>query len=368
MGKRCCTLEELVTFSMNKTLSSYAGKKILVTGHTGFKGSWFSRILVLAGAEVYGLALSAEPESLFARIEKLGLQESTILDIRNRQSVDNYFKENRFDGIFHMAAQPLVRRSYKEPIETFDTNVMGTAHILNSVINHQSSKWVVVITTDKVYKNFKKLEGYSEDEPLGGNDPYSASKASAEFVVTAWRTITNQSKNKVLICSARAGNVIGGGDSAEDRLLPDLIRGFKSNSMSIIRNPNSIRPWQHVLDPLYGYLLIGSMLMKNAQVSLSYNFGPGEKSKLTVEQVSSFACSLWPESKGFEVKVSSTDVPESEFLWLSSVLAGKELGWKNSLDAQEAIRWTIDWEKKTMLESPLKIMDEQIAKFYSIGL
>ncbi|MEY4967830.1 MAG: CDP-glucose 4,6-dehydratase, partial [Actinomycetota bacterium] len=159
---------------MSNFLKDYSGKRILVTGHTGFKGAWLSRILVLAGAEVYGLALAADANSLFDVAGDLGFKESTILDIRDRNAVEKYFTTHRFDGIFHMAAQPLVRRSYKEPIETFDTNVMGTAHVLNAAVSNSATHWVVAITTDKVYRNVEKLGGYSEDEPLGGKDPYSA--------------------------------------------------------------------------------------------------------------------------------------------------------------------------------------------------
>ena len=349
---------------MNNLLAKYSGKKILITGHTGFKGTWLSRILVLAGAQVYGLALEAEGNSLFSKIENVGIKESSILDIRDRISVENYFKSHSFDGVFHLAAQPLVRRSYKEPIETFDTNVMGTAHVLNSIVINNSAQWVVVITTDKVYKNVEKLDGYVEDEPLGGKDPYSASKAATEMVVSAWQTIASQTDGKVTICAARAGNVIGGGDTAEDRLIPDLIRSFHAKSKSLIRNPGSIRPWQHVLDPLNGYLEIGSHLMSHNKISLAYNFGPGEASKLTVQEMAEYACSQWPGSLGVETKADPTAVPESGLLWLSSDLATKELGWRNRFEAQEAIRWTIEWEKESMTSTPLLALDHQINNFF----
>lgn len=349
---------------MANFLKDYSGKKILVTGHTGFKGAWLSRILVLAGADVYGLALKAETNSLFDVAGDLGLKENTILDIRDRNAVENYFTAHRFDGIFHLAAQPLVRRSYKEPIETFDTNVMGTAHILNAAVSNKATQWVVAITTDKVYRNVEKLGGYSEDEPLGGKDPYSASKAATEMVVSAWQTIASHNDQIVSICSARAGNVIGGGDTAEDRLIPDLIRGFHAEEKTIIRNPESIRPWQHVLDPLNGYLTIGSALMAGRKISRAYNFGPGEDSKLTVEQMADYACTQWVGSKGVDIQIDPNAVHESGLLWLSSDLATKELGWSNRFEAQEAIRWTLDWEKEAMKSSPLSALDMQINTFY----
>ena len=351
---------------MHKVLEDYAGKKILVTGHTGFKGTWLARILVLAGAQVYGLALEAENNSLFSKIDDLGLHESSIIDIRNRSAVDTYFTTHQFDGIFHLAAQPLVRRSYKEPIETFDTNVMGTAHVLNAVISNKSASWVVVITTDKVYRNVEKLDGYSEDEPLGGKDPYSASKAATEMVVSAWQTIAAQYGKKISICSARAGNVIGGGDTAEDRLIPDLIRGFHADTKSVIRNPDSIRPWQHVLDPLAGYLAIGSLLMAGKEISHAYNFGPGEESKLTVQEMADYACLQWEGSKGVEIQIDQSAVHESGLLWLSSELAAKELGWSNRFEARQAVSWTIEWEKLTMKVSPLEALDLQIREFYGV--
>ena len=349
---------------MANFLKDYSGKKILVTGHTGFKGAWLSRILVLAGAEVYGLALEAETNSLFDVAGDLGLEESTILDIRDRSAVEKYFASHRFDGIFHLAAQPLVRRSYKEPIETFDTNVMGTAHVLNAAVTNKATHWVVAITTDKVYRNVEKLGGYSEDEPLGGKDPYSASKAATEMVVSAWQTIASHSDGKIAICSARAGNVIGGGDTAEDRLIPDLIRSFHAGVKTVIRNPESIRPWQHVLDPLNGYLTMGSALMKGRAISRAYNFGPGEESKLTVEQMAEYACAQWEGAKGVDIQIDPNAPHESGLLWLSSELATKELGWNNRFEAREAIAWTIDWEKESMKSSPLSDLDQQINKFY----
>ncbi len=353
---------------MSNLLKDYSGKKILVTGHTGFKGAWLARILVLAGADVYGLALEADTNSLFDVAGDLGFKESMILDIRNRAGIEKYFAAHNFDGVFHLAAQPLVRRSYKEPIETFDTNVMGTAHVLNAIVTNKSSKWVVAITTDKVYRNVEKLEGYIEDDSLGGKDPYSASKAATEMVVSAWQTIASQLQDKISICAARAGNVIGGGDTAEDRLIPDLIRGFHAGTKTIIRNPDSIRPWQHVLDPLNGYLTMGSALMAGKNISPAYNFGPGEESKLTVEQMAHYACAQWDGSQGIDIQVSDSALHEAGLLWLSSELATKELGWSNRFEAQEAIRWTIEWEKESMKSSPLSALDAQINKYYGVQL
>lgn len=349
---------------MHPLLSGYSGKKILITGHTGFKGSWLARILVLAGAQVYGLALEPEVNSLFSKIEDLGVKESSILDIRDSIEVEEYFLNHKFDGVFHLAAQPLVIRSYKEPVETFATNVMGTAHVLNSILKNSSAKWVVVITTDKVYKNVEKLAGYLEDEPLGGKDPYSASKAATEMVVSAWQNLGTLSSPPVQIVSVRAGNVIGGGDTADNRLIPDLIRGFHSHQKIVIRFPDAIRPWQHVLDPLNGYLTVGAKLMANMKTSPAYNFGPGDGSKLTVQEMAEYACSQWDGSEGISIQTNLNSLPESGLLWLSSELATKELGWRNRFEAKEAIRWTIDWERESMKSSPLQALDSQINTFY----
>ncbi len=335
-----------------------------MTGHTGFKGTWLSRTLVLAGAEVHGLALTPEPGSLYSQINDLGLKSSTTLDIRNRKDVNSYFKNNRFSGIFHLAAQPLVLKSFEEPVETFETNVMGTAHLLDSIISHDSSEWVLVITTDKVYKNIEVEHGYTEDDALGGKDPYSASKSATEMVVNAWGAIAAHRKSDVVLCAARAGNVIGGGDVAKDRLMPDLIRGFYRNSPTVIRNPNSLRPWQHVLDPIHGYLKIGQQLISKNHVELAYNFGPADESKQTVESMAKMACSMWEGNSGYVIQSDAQQPHESVLLWLSSERAHRELGWRNKLDAATAIRWTINWEQESRNTDAKSALDLQINAFF----
>lgn len=349
---------------MLDNLAEYSGKKILVTGHTGFKGSWLSRILVLAGADVHGISLPPETGTLYSRINNLGLTSSTFLDIRDRKGMEGFLSGKRFDGVFHLAAQPLVLKSYDEPIETFETNVMGTANLLNSILNEMASPWVVVVTTDKVYKNLELDYGYVENDSLGGKDPYSASKSGTEMVVNAWRAISEVKNFGIQICSVRAGNVIGGGDVAKDRLLPDLIRSFETNQQAIIRNPNSIRPWQHVLDPLNGYLLVGKSMMNQIQIAQAYNFGPTEESKLTVEEMAKIACSLWENSKGYVIDENKNFSAESKLLWLSAELANHDLGWNNRLNAENSIRWSIDWQKLSELSNPLSALDQQIHKYY----
>jgi len=345
-------------------LEHYKGKKILVIGHTGFKGAWLSRVLVLSGARVFGLSLPAEPGTLKSKIENLGLEKETFLDINSRLDIDNFFTENTFEGVFHFAAQSLVIKSYDQPLETFITNVIGTAHILDSIINHKAASWVIVATTDKVYKNIEQSKGYKENDSLGGKDPYSASKAGTEMVVMAWQNLSNVSQAGVRIISVRAGNVIGGGDISENRLLPDLIKSFHQNIDGKIRNPKSIRPWQHVLDPLNGYLKLGIKLMLKKDLSNSYNFGPGKSSKLTVKQIAEFAAGFWGDRAKIVVDSGEKFPPESKLLWLNSKLAKRDLGWSNSLDAKEAVRWVMEWEKLSISQSHLQALDNQILKFF----
>jgi CDP-glucose 4,6-dehydratase len=350
---------------LNK-LSDFRGKRFLVTGHTGFKGAWLTRTLVLAGAEVHGIALASEPGSLYSRINDLGIKSSTILDIRNHQDLNSYFENKKFDGIFHLAAQPLVLKSFEKPIETFETNVMGTAYLLDSIINNESAEWVLVITTDKVYRNMEVEEGYKEDDALGGKDPYSASKSATEMVVSAWRAIAEQKRSQVILCVARAGNVIG--DVAEDRLVPDLIRSFRENTPAVVRNPNSLRPWQHVLDPINGYLRVGQELISKKSLAHAYNFGPTRDSKLNVESIAKIACSKWGNNASYVVKTDLKQPAESVLLWLSSDLARQDLGWENKLDATAAIQWTVNWERGSQESDALSAMDFQIKDFFEESL
>ena len=348
-------------------LNSYAGKRILVTGHTGFKGSWLIRTLKALDAEVFGLALEPEANSLYPNLGTPEIFGEALIDIRNRPEILNYFSKMRFDGIFHLAAQSLVRKSYVETVETFETNVMGTLNILDAVFTSASAKWVVVVTTDKVYKNIESLEGYKEDAPLGGTDPYSASKAACEMVVSAYQNLAKLDGNNLQIVSVRSGNVIGGGDTAKDRLLPDIIRSFQTSEQIVIRSPSAIRPWQHVLDPLTGYLLVGQKLLTGHGVSSALNFGPDLRSRLTVEEMVRIACSSWPFSAGYKVEENLTKYPETGVLWLDSSKARNELGWTNKLDAVESINWTLDWERSLATISAKEAIDRQIQKYFAIS-
>ena len=343
-------------------LEIFAGKRVLVTGHTGFKGAWLSRILYNAHAEVIGVALPPESDSLYKQATKLKFANQKFIDINNRKKITKFITQNNPDVIIHMAAQPLVRRSYRNPIETFQTNVIGTANILQSALECKNTKGVLAVTTDKVYKNLEKIDGYHEDEPLGGTDPYSASKSASEMVITAWRNLAQIAGDKVIV-AARSGNVIGGGDRAEDRLIPDLIRGFKAGTKVVIRNPDSLRPWQHVLDPLYGYLMVAAKILKGEKVLNAYNFGPSENSKLTVAEMSDLACKSWPNNLGWVHQPANDSLHETKLLWLSSNRARTELGWENLLNAEESIKWSIEWELEAEKSTPLSALDLQISRF-----
>ena len=346
-------------------ISDFNQVRCLVTGHTGFKGFWLSRMLFLLGANVSGIALKPELNSNYSRMSDNFFANSYYFDIRNQELVKETIDYLRPDIIFHLAAQPLVRKSYREPISTFSTNVMGTAHVLDAALKLESVQGVVAITTDKVYKNLEKNIGYKEEDPLGGKDPYSASKSAAEMAINAWRNLGEVSQSTKII-SARAGNVIGGGDISEDRLVPDILRSFKLKERVEIRNPNALRPWQHVLDPLYGYILIGKKILNKEKLSNSYNFGPSETSKLTVGQMTDIACKNWTGNLGWENIPNEDSMPESKLLWLNSELAERELGWKNQLNAEETLIWTFEWERKSMEMTPSELIDEQFLRYKNI--
>jgi len=289
VAKQSGKMENLVTAQLLK--SFYSGKKIFITGHTGFKGSWLTALLSNLGAEIKGYALESEYEhSLFEVLQPLQISNSIIADIRDNKKLEHELISFEPDYIFHLAAQPLVRRSYKIPAETFEINVVGTANLLEAATLLSKKCTIVVITTDKVYENKEKDILYKEEDSLGGYDPYSASKACAELVVSSFRnsffSMEKIGLNHKAIACARAGNVIGGGDWSTDRIMPDIIRSLKLQEVIELRNPKSVRPWQHVLEPLIGYLKLGALLNdKPEKYSKSYNFGPLSEDHLSVKEL-----------------------------------------------------------------------------------
>ena len=334
-----------------KTLESfYRGKKVFVTGHTGFKGSWLISWLHLLGASVKGYALQPEKEeNLFKIIRPVSSCEHVIGDIRDKSKLCSEILDFQPDFIFHLAAQPLVRRSYSIPAETFDVNVTGTASLLEAVTKLTNKCAVVVVTTDKVYENKERNIQYKESDMLGGYDPYSASKACTELVTNSFRnSFFNEvaiAVHKKTIATARAGNVIGGGDFSDDRILPDIVRALRLNKPVEVRNPDSVRPWQHVLEPLGGYLLLGGLLNEKPGLSGAYNFGPGQDDHLTVKELVNLSITEWGSGKWVDTS-SGESVHEATLLQLNIDKARNELGWKPKLNATQAATWTIEWYKK----------------------
>lgn len=334
-------------FRLSRRLSGLSGP-ILVTGHTGFKGTWLTFLLERLEVPVIGFSLPPERDSLFDRAKRTGSIPEEFSDIRDLQAISKFMAKYKPSAIFHMAAQPLVLESYKTPRETFETNVMGTVNVLDAAFKTSSVKAIVVITTDKVYRNDNSGNSFVETDALAGKDPYSASKVGTESVVAAWQQISKVYGGPKII-SVRAGNVIGGGDWAESRLLPDLIRGFISGEVTSIRNPQSTRPWQHVLDPLCGYLLALDAI-RNGQEIASLNFGPNEDS-LTVQQVFEIANNAWGKKINLPLETPET-YPliqlEALELGLNSSRANDLLNWAPFWSQNEAVTATITWWKKTL--------------------
>ena len=331
----------------------YKNKKILITGHTGFKGSWLSLWLTILGAEVIGFSL--EPNTYPNMFNILGLEKhltSIKGDIRNKESLEKLLNKYKPDFIFHLAAQPLVRFSYQEPLLTFETNIMGTINLLEAVRKSNFEGVIVNITSDKCYENNEQQKNdnrFKENDPMGGYDPYSASKGASEIVSSAYRNSFFNPKNyglshKVALASARAGNVIGGGDWAEDRLIPDIVRALYENKEIIIRNPHAIRPWQHVIECISGYLTLGVKLFENPiEYSEGWNFGSDENSTMTVEEIILKSLELW--GCGTYKIIPEKIMKEAAFLKLDIGKAKEKLGWQPVYDINSSLEKTINWYK-----------------------
>lgn len=340
----------------------YAGKRVLITGHTGFKGSWLAAWLQMCNANVVGLAL--EPNTVPSHFKILNLDmESYYLDIRDEKKVSATIEKISPHIIFHLAAQPLVRNSYHDPLYTFSTNVMGTANLLNACRNLNDLQAVIIVTTDKCYENHEWVWGYRENDPLGGRDPYSASKACAEHITSSYRNsffnLEEYGKShQTLIASARAGNVIGGGDWSTDRLIPDIIRAIKKNQKLYIRNPNATRPWQHVLESLSGYLMLGVKLLQgNKSFAEAWNFAPTNDASHTVLETVKKIESLWPNFQ-FEVTTPVNQPHEARLLKLDSSKANTLLQWHNLWSYEKTIEMTIQWYQSFYLDNQLLTYDD----------
>ena len=347
------------TLGLNPDL--WRGKRVLITGHTGFKGSWLTLLLKNLGAEVVGLSLPPErTQSLFidARISD-EVSTNLFQDIRDEFAIVKKLGNSHFDYVFHLAAQAYVRKSVRNPIESITTNVVGTANILMTTLARESIVGITIVTTDKVYENLGRKDPFQESDPLGGIDPYSASKAASEIIVNSINTSNNPFN--IPVTTVRAGNVIGGGDWGQERLVPDLVRALYSNSSLIIRNPNSTRPWQHILYCLYGYLLVGQAHLERKQnIPKAVNFGPRD-SLSVMELLSLF-------EKAFKKKVTierlTSSIPESEFLELNPGLANTFFGWKTSFSQSDAVSQTAKWYSNFAIGRDAKeLMLEEVEKF-----
>lgn len=333
----------------------------LITGHTGFKGSWLAKSLNMQGHVVSGISLPPPSKSLYEQANiKSFIKHDVRFDIRNStQELDNIIKEINPEVIIHFAAQPLVGKSYLNPIETFETNIMGTLNVLNASLRATKLRAALIITTDKVYKNDGSNLARMETDPLGGEDPYSASKAAADIVAQSW--IKNFAKVPVSI--ARAGNVIGGGDWVQGRLVPDLVFAYSNKETPILRNPDGIRPWQHVLDCLNGYLMLVNKQIESG-IRGEWNFGPPPSGHVPVsELVTKFAESWGSKGKVWQLGTESV-LTESKTLFLDCTKAMTELSWSNALDFDQTVRMTVEWYKNKGSLTPEKLMQKQIECFW----
>jgi len=320
----------------------YANRRVLLTGHTGFKGSWLALWLHRLGAAVIGISLPPHTTpNLFSLAGIEEICESHFCDIRDDRSLGPLIKQVRPEIVFHLAAQPLVRTSYRDPVETFATNVLGTAHVLDALRGLESTRVVVVVTTDKVYRDKEPPSPYREDDALGGHDPYSASKAASEIVIASYRDAFLEEQG-VAVASARAGNVIGGGDWSEDRLIPDAIRAWQEERPLELRRPGAIRPWQHVLEPLAGYLILAVKLWQQPAIAGAYNFGPEMGETATVRDVVEIARDCY--GRGEVEYGNCSDGPyEAEWLKLDITKSTKRLGVTPRWTLKESIEKTVSW-------------------------
>lgn len=320
-------------------------RRVLVTGHTGFKGSWLLLLLDRLGARVTGLSLPADPDGLFEKIDGAARCDHHVADIRDFGAVDAVMRAAQPEIVLHLAAQPLVRRSYTDPVETFATNVLGTASVLQAARGIEDLSAIVSVTTDKCYANDGRPGAYREDDRLGGHDPYSSSKACAELVSQSFRDSFFAARN-IGLATARAGNVIGGGDYAEDRLIPDVVRAFAEGRPPELRNPAAVRPWQHVLEPLIGYCLLAQELVGDPRrVAQGWNFGPPASDFASVARVVELMAGHWGRISHFAPQAGEHP-HEAAVLTLDSEKAGRELGWTPQLSLAETVEWTADWYRR----------------------
>lgn len=346
--------------NLKDVMEFYRGKKVLVTGHTGFKGTWLCRILVNAGAEVAGYSL--EPPTSPALFEMAGLEgkmESVIGDIRDLARLKQVFEQVQPEIVLHLAAQPIVRDSYRDPVYTYETNVMGTVNVLECARLCSSVKSLLNVTTDKVYENMEWEYGYRENDRLDGYDPYSNSKSCSELVTHSYRK-SFFTDGRCAVSTCRAGNVIGGGDFANDRIIPDSIRAALDKRDIVVRNPHSTRPYQHVLEPLAAYLMVAKMQYEDGSYAGYYNVGPDDKDCVTTGELADMFCGAWGENLSW-ISKSDQGPHEANFLKLDCSKLKKTFGWHPRYGVKEAIRMTVEWSKAYEAGKDVtSVMDRQI--------
>lgn len=350
---------------------TFQDKRVFLTGHTGFKGAWLLQILNWLGADVKGYSLMPEKDKdLYNQVEGDKLCYSSVInDLRDLHALQGEMVRFEPHFVFHLAAQSLVRRSYEEPVDTFVVNAIGTANILQAMRGLQQPCVGLMITTDKVYENPERGIPFKENDKLGGYDPYSASKAAAEIVVDSFRrSFFHPDKYAIhqkAIASVRAGNVIGGGDYSDDRIIPDIVRAIENNQHVVLRNPKSVRPWQHVLEPLGAYLLLAAkMNQEPTKFSSAYNFGPSLSDEKSVEELTQIFLTVFGKENHYEIYQSENNPHEANLLLLDSSKASNELGWHPQLDADTAINWTAAWYANHSDKAGKKCM-QQIETYFS---
>lgn len=343
----------------------YRGKKVFVTGHTGFKGTWLCKLLLHMGAKVFGYAKEPEAEQVLFRLSGVSEKmESVYGDIRNLQYLEKVMNEFQPEIVLHLAAQPIVRESYRMPVETYEINVMGTVNVLEAIRNCNRVKSVVNVTTDKVYENKEIERAYVETDVLNGYDPYSNSKSCSELVTDSYRK-SFLCQQGVAVSTCRAGNVIGGGDFAKDRIIPDCFRAIKSEEKIVLRNPYSVRPYQHVLDPLWAYLQVAKLQYENRECyEGAYNIGPDEKDNITTGELADLFCKAWGRDAAWKVQEHIDNMHEAKLLYLDCSKIKQKLGWKPVWNINRAVESTVEWYATyTSGKDIVACMDRQIQEF-----